>query len=498
MARVYLGGMFHEANSFSTLATELDNFTIVAGDDLAAKLASSNTGLAAAAQLLWSRGHELVHGFSAVAAPGGPITDNAYQELKRRFLMEIGVCEPDAVYLDLHGAMMSTSLDDMEGDLLSAIRATVGADIPIAADLDLHGHVTPRMLEKADILIACKENPHTDYDLAGAKASGLLHDMLTSRAAIVSSAAWVPLLVGAGLETASDPLRKIHARARKLESENARIHDISIFNTTSLVDAAHTGQCVTIMHAPEQKRAVSHALEQLSGLIWESRHDFSPNFVALPEILRRIRQSSANEPVIVGDQGDRVLAGAPGDGTYIARVMVEQARDVRAVIPMTDPDTVDAARVAGEGAILERAIGGGLSRGTQSLEAAWAVNRLGDGEFINKGPFMANEPSSLGPTAVLQSNNLTVLATSKPGFTQDPAAFESQGVRLNDFDLVVTKSGYHFKLSFADVGPCIVADTPGVSNYVAGTLPFRKRTDVYPENDEIGARDIRYWRKSTA
>lgn len=498
MTRVYLGGMFHEANSFSTLATELENFTIVAGDDLAAKLGKSNMGLAAAAKLLRNRGYELVHGFSAVAPPGGPITDTAYLELKRRFVEEIGDCRPHAVYLDLHGAMMSTSLDDIEGDLLGAVRAAVGAQVPIAVDLDLHGHVTPTMLEKADILVACKENPHTDHDLAGAKAGGLLHDVLVSRTKVVSSAAWVPLLVGAGLETASDPLRTIHARARALESENARIHDISIFNTTSLVDAAHTGQCVTIMHAPGQQASVSRALEQLTGLIWEARHDFSPGFVALPEILQRIGQSPANEPVIVGDQGDRVLAGAPGDSTYIARMILEQAHDVCAVIPITDPDTVEAARIAGKGAILERAIGGGLSRGTRSLLSAWTVNSLGDGQFTNKGPFLANEPSSLGPTAVLQSKNLTVLTTSKPGFTQDPAAFESQGVQLGDFDLVVTKSGYHFKLSFADYGPCIVADTPGVSNYVAGSLPFRKRTDVYPENVGVGAQHIRYWRKRTA
>src|SRR3546814_7628034 len=68
----------------------------------------------------------------------------------------------EAVALVLHGAMATDALADAEGDLLTDLRAAVGPAVAIGIGLDLHGHVTPAMLEAVDICIACKENPHGD------------------------------------------------------------------------------------------------------------------------------------------------------------------------------------------------------------------------------------------------------------------------------------------------------------------------------------------------
>ena len=119
------------------------------------------------------------------------------------------------------------------------------------------------------------------------------------------------------------------------------------------------------------------------------------------------------------------------------------------------------------------------------LSVPGGVVHLGDGRFVQRGPYLAGEPADLGPTAVLTSGALTVLATSRPGFTQDPNAFESNGVNPRDFDIIVTKSGTHFKISFADIGSCIVVDTPGMTNYRPGGLPYRHRRPVYPEDDIV-------------
>ena len=71
----------------------------------------------------------------------------------------------DAVLLFLHGAMVADGYEDCEGDILTRVRARVGPGIPIGAELDLHCHVTPTMLDTADILVGYKHYPHTDtYD----------------------------------------------------------------------------------------------------------------------------------------------------------------------------------------------------------------------------------------------------------------------------------------------------------------------------------------------
>ena len=50
----------------------------------------------------------------------------------------------DGVVLGLHGAMVAQGYDDCEGDLLERVRAIVGPDVVIAAELDPHSHLTPK------------------------------------------------------------------------------------------------------------------------------------------------------------------------------------------------------------------------------------------------------------------------------------------------------------------------------------------------------------------
>ena len=58
--------------------------------------------------------------------------------------------------------MVAHGYDDVEGDLLSKVRAIVGPDVPIGAELDPHSHLTDLRFDSADILIAFKEFPHID------------------------------------------------------------------------------------------------------------------------------------------------------------------------------------------------------------------------------------------------------------------------------------------------------------------------------------------------
>ena len=66
------------------------------------------------------------------------------------------------VLLGLHGAMVADGYDDCEGDLLQKVRAIVGPGVVVGAELDPHCHLTPAMVDSADLLIAYKEYPHTD------------------------------------------------------------------------------------------------------------------------------------------------------------------------------------------------------------------------------------------------------------------------------------------------------------------------------------------------
>src|SRR5690606_36599017 len=80
----------------------------------------------------------------------------------------------DGVALCLHGAMVAQGYDDPEGDFVSRVRQLVGPDVPIAAGLDPHSHLTAQRVANANILIAFKEFPHTDFVERGREVIDLL------------------------------------------------------------------------------------------------------------------------------------------------------------------------------------------------------------------------------------------------------------------------------------------------------------------------------------
>ena len=48
--------------------------------------------------------------------------------------------EIDAVYLDLHGAMVTDAFDDGDLEIIRRVRQTIGPNIPIGVSFDLHAN----------------------------------------------------------------------------------------------------------------------------------------------------------------------------------------------------------------------------------------------------------------------------------------------------------------------------------------------------------------------
>ena len=78
----------------------------------------------------------------ACAQPAGRVTDAAFERMAGKLVEGARRARPDAVFLELHGAMVTESHDDGEGELLRRVRAAVGDDVPILVSLDLHANVS--------------------------------------------------------------------------------------------------------------------------------------------------------------------------------------------------------------------------------------------------------------------------------------------------------------------------------------------------------------------
>ena len=112
-------------------------------------------------------GFDLVEGTAAWAEPAGVVSRDAFEGLRDEILGQLEAAlssgPVDGVILGMHGAMVAQGYDDPEGDLLSRIRAMVGADCFVSSELDPHSHLTDLRFDSADLLIAFKEFSHVDF-----------------------------------------------------------------------------------------------------------------------------------------------------------------------------------------------------------------------------------------------------------------------------------------------------------------------------------------------
>jgi microcystin degradation protein MlrC len=112
----------------------------------------------------------------AMANPSGPVDDAGYERMASAIVDAVAQgC--DGVMLDLHGAMVTQTREDGDGELLERVRAAAPG-VPIAVALDLHGNVTQRMIDNADIVVGFKTYPHIDMYETGERAGRLLLRML--------------------------------------------------------------------------------------------------------------------------------------------------------------------------------------------------------------------------------------------------------------------------------------------------------------------------------
>src|SRR6266576_1745160 len=203
MTRIAVGGFLHETNTFAPTKAVYADFVhgggwpaMTQGADLLKTMRHINVGLAGFVERAEALGWELVPTIFAAASPSAHVTEDAYERIAGVIVDGIRNARPlDAVYLDLHGAMVTEHLDDGEGEILARVRRVIGNDLPLVASLDLHANVTPEMIEHADALIAYRTYPHIDMADTGRAAARHLALLLRSRRKFAKAVRQLPFLI---------------------------------------------------------------------------------------------------------------------------------------------------------------------------------------------------------------------------------------------------------------------------------------------------------------
>ena len=162
--RVGLVSFIHESNTFNPVFTTREMFddNVVFGDEIIHRWGEAHHEVGGMIEEVARVGVELVPLVAAWVMPAGPLLEGAYEEILEEILTRVSGESLDGLLLSLHGAMVSSHIRDADGNTAENIRQLVGSSLPVVLTLDLHGNVSPRMIENVTATTIYRTYPHLD------------------------------------------------------------------------------------------------------------------------------------------------------------------------------------------------------------------------------------------------------------------------------------------------------------------------------------------------
>jgi microcystin degradation protein MlrC len=491
--KLFLAALAHETNSFSPLPTTMRSFEegILYRRGASAETLQKAIDFPGFGYLLDTasvRGDDVVIGPCAWAQPGGLVARQVYETLRDDLLDTLRAAHGiDCVVLVLHGAMIAHGYPDCEGDLLAQVRALVGPSVPIGVLLDLHGNVTPAMIDSGAILIACKEYPHTDYLARSQELYAILQHMLDGACTPAVLMQRVPVLGLFG--TTEGPMRALVDRLSGFEQLPGML-SISVMHGFPWSDAEATSAAVLVFHRAGHHAAAADIAARISSELFAMRRYGSANLLTLNHALdTALAPRAKGELVVLADGADNPGGGATGDSTFILRELLERKAQDVALGMIWDPQAVQIAMDAGVGALIPLRIGGKIGKTSGDPVDVLALVTAARHDARQHG-LSGSFSEALGGAVALRVDGIEIVLNTirQQVFSQE--CFTQLGIDLTGKRLVVVKSTRHFRAWFDPIAAeTIFCDTPGTLNGELSSLPYRHiRRPVWPldELDDCG------------
>ncbi|ADV02071.1 M81 family metallopeptidase [Alicycliphilus denitrificans] len=483
--KILIARLNHETNTFSPVPTPIEAFSPTHGEEAYRANKGMRTAMAAFIELAEGMGATLVTPVSAMANPSGPVHAAAYDELTRRIVDAAPGC--DAILLDLHGAMVAEHTCDGEGDLLARVRAAAPG-VPVGVALDLHGNVTGKMVQNADVMVGFKTYPHIDMYETGEHAGRLLLQMLRGEARFRVCWHRLPLMSHTLRSTTLEgPMRDAVENARALE--HSGIPAVSVFGGFSLADIEAPCMSVVATCRIEDAPATQAAVDGLARQIWERRAEYVYRSEPLADSLRRARSlaEGATKPVLLLDHGDNCMSGGTCDTMDVLQAALELGLTGIAVGPLCDPEAVGRLIAAGKGAEVEIDLGNkvpltsiGLAK--QPLRLRGTVRAVSDGGYTVTGPIYTGQRCHMGRTVCLDTGAAQIVVTEQTHEPWDLGVFHCVGLDPTRFRFLLLKSRMYCRPVFVPLSAGLVeCDSPGATTSDYARFPFtRVRRPVFP------------------
>lgn len=473
--RIVIAECKQEVSTFNPAPSGYGDFRVVRGADLLTHHRGVGEEIAGALRVFDAEPRvRLAPAWGGSAnTSGGVLSADGFARLSGEFWDELRrvVAEGpvDGAYFCLHGAMQAEGEFDPEGCLLEGARRILGERTPIVISLDLHGILTDRMLRHCDAVVAYHTYPHIDFVETGARAARVLLDILVRGARPVMARVKLPALVrGDELITATGAIRHCIERSKEIEADPRGLAAAVMWGNP-FTDVPELRSNAIVVADGDPQRAAAWA-QELADLFWRDHERMRVPLTSLQESLRRAAAIERGTVVLM-DAADATSSGASGDSNAIVREAVRQGYRGRVLAPMVDPEAVQRAMAAGIGNEVAVTLGGALDRRFEPMPVTARVRLLSDGKFRSE---TFGWPWDSGPTAVLESGNLTFVVGTRPVSLFDRSWFLANGQDPRRFNLVVVKSPHCEPHMYADwCALKIDVDAPGATSANVKALGHR-------------------------
>lgn len=444
--RIAVCGIHIESSTFTPYTSTESDFTVTRGEELMARYHWLDEP--------WARAVEWIPILHARALPGGVVEAGAYRAWKAEILEGLRVAgRLDGLFFDIHGAMSVEGMDDAEGDLISAIRAVIGAAPMVSASMDLHGNVSHELFDGCDLLTCYRMAPHEDaLESRERAARNLVERLLAGAPKPVKALVHVPILLpGEKTSTRIEPAKSLYARIPAIE-EKPGICDAAIWIGFAWADQPRCKGAVVV--TGDDAGLVEAEARALGRAFWEARDDFE--FVAPVATMEECLAHGENAPApyFISDSGDNPGAGGADDVTVALRALLDWEPVITGSKEVVHASIVDPAAVA---ACREAGLGSQVA-----LEVGGKIDSREPGPVALRGTVRAlvDDPRG-GPTAAVRAGGLTLILTTMRNQYTEYAQFERLGIDITGADVVVVKIGYLEPDLYEAQRDWLMALTPG-------------------------------------
>ena len=499
MRRRYVIGLIkHETNTFSPVATPLSSFGHGEGPAFGAaaraRFEGTSTPIAAYLDLARRENADVVTPVAAESWPSSKASRATFEALVQPLEAAVRAgC--DAVFLDLHGAMVIEDCDDAEGEIVTRLRR-IAPTMPIAVTLDYHTNLSGTLVDNATVIAGYKTYPHIDMYEAGMLAGGILVRALDDEIEPVMAWGWKPLLASIMRHAPEDgPSGDIIALARRCEADGS-VLAATLLPSFPHADTPFTGvSAIVVGDARRGGRERAQLLcDEMLAIAWERRAEYVHRAPPLAESVARAKAlglANPGAPVLLIDHCDNCGSGGAQDVMAVVAEVLKQQLDDVAIAPIRDAAAVATMVEAGVGQRVRLSLGGHTDMPSigligQPLLVEGRVKAITDGEFVITGPMYTGVRTYLGRTAILEVESggahVEIVITERPHEPFDVGVFTHAGIDPGKKRYLMLKSRIHYRAGFKPIASHIVECAgAGVTNADLSVYPYQKLTrPIFP------------------